>query len=244
MASKTPPSNFARLKVVPRATQVREQLEDAIRRGEYQPGDRLPSERELVEMLGVSRVSVREALRMLEAVGLVSVRHGEGCFVTDPSGKASRDLRRRVERNRDESLELLLVRGALDEVAAARAAELRDPAALAEIQRLHEEFATAVNSDVPIEDVTQADIAFHGAISRASESPLLSDLLLDLHSLLADSREVGLREERAARQSVEEHAAIVRAIVAGDAAAAREAVTAHIARVRTATEAELPAHRD
>src|SRR5919109_98344 len=69
------------LPVVSRTRHVREQIEAAIDRGDYAPGDRLPSERELVELLGVSRVSVREAIRSLEALGRVDVQHGRGCFV-------------------------------------------------------------------------------------------------------------------------------------------------------------------
>jgi len=64
-----------------RIQQVRDQLEAAIDRGDYQPGDRRPSERELVSLLGGSRVGIREAIRSLEALGRVEVRHGQGCFV-------------------------------------------------------------------------------------------------------------------------------------------------------------------
>src|SRR4051812_16438981 len=85
------PPSYSALPTASRTHQVREQLEAAIARGDYVPGDRLPSERELVELLGVSRVSVREAIRALEAVGMIEVRHGRGCFVarTAPEQYAS-----------------------------------------------------------------------------------------------------------------------------------------------------------
>src|ERR687885_40589 len=66
-----------------RSEEVRVQIEAAIRSGHFAPNERLPSERELVETFGVSRVSVREAIRSLETLGFVKVYHGRGAFVTD-----------------------------------------------------------------------------------------------------------------------------------------------------------------
>src|SRR5205814_1294850 len=87
MASAKPDSGRAAklktIKRIQRSAAVRNQLEGAIRRGDYAAGERLPSECELVETFGVSRVSVREAIRSLEALGHVTVQHGRGVFVTD-----------------------------------------------------------------------------------------------------------------------------------------------------------------
>src|SRR3972149_10633282 len=70
-----------------RSEEIRRQREAAIRAGDFGPGDRLPSERELVETFGVSRVSVREAIRSLETLGLVRVYQGRGALGTPkPSG--------------------------------------------------------------------------------------------------------------------------------------------------------------
>src|SRR3989337_1135285 len=71
------------IKRTQRSEEVRRQIEDAIRAGDFPPGERLPSERELVETFGVSRVSVREAIRSLETLGLVRVYQGRGAFVND-----------------------------------------------------------------------------------------------------------------------------------------------------------------
>lgn len=222
---------FSRLKVVPRSAQVREQLEEAIRRGDYPPGDKLPSERELSEMFGVSRVSVREAVRSLEAIGLIDVRHGLGSVVTDPAARAGRDLRRWVGLNRDEALDLLRVRGALDELAAEDAAAAASPDAIAAIRAAHEAFADAAASGDP-EQLKVLDVAFHEAIAAASGSNLLHNLLADLHEHLADSRSISFARPDRPAQSAAEHAAIVEAIEAGDGDAARRATKEHIERVR------------
>jgi DNA-binding FadR family transcriptional regulator len=230
---------FSRLKLVPRPTQVREQLEQAIRRGDYMPGDRLPSERELSDLFGVSRVSVREALRSLEAVGFVEVRQGYGTVVIDPASRASRDLRRWVELNRDEALDLLLVRGALDELAAGEAAGRHDDVATAAVHRAHDAFAGAAEAHEPLDRLRELDIAFHMAVARASGSELLANLLTDLHDHLAESRTVGFRPLDRPRRSAKEHAAIVEAIESGDRAAAAAATATHIAHVRQILAAGL-----
>src|SRR5262245_5564050 len=74
-----------------RTQHVAEQLRDAILRGDYAAGDRLPAERELAEQLGVGRSSVREAFKKLEQLGLVEIRHGDGALVR-PLQEASLDI--------------------------------------------------------------------------------------------------------------------------------------------------------
>jgi DNA-binding FadR family transcriptional regulator len=229
---------FSRLNAVPRSAQVREQLEEAIRRGDYNPGERLPSERELSEMFGVSRVSVREAVRSLEAIGLIDVRHGLGSVVTDPATRAGRDLRRWVEHNRDEALDLLRVRGALDELAAEEAADGAGPASIAAVRAAHQAFAAAVATG-DADGLKALDVAFHTAIADASGSKLLRDLLVDLHEHLADSRSISFARPDRPPQSAAEHAAIVEAIETGDGDGARRATKEHIERVRRVLDASL-----
>ena len=227
-------SSFSKLSSVSRSDQVRDQLEAAIRRGDYAPGDRLPSERELTEMLGVSRVSVREGIRSLEAIGLVQVRHGNGCFVLDPASLANRELSRWLELHRDEALELLRVRGALDEVAAEEAAVRRDPEAMRQVHEAHEAFLAEVarRPRPRVETLADLDVDFHLSIARASGSQLLVNLLGELHLHLGESRKAAFEARGRPRQAVSEHEAILEALDAGDGAAARAAVSAHIGHVR------------
>jgi DNA-binding FadR family transcriptional regulator len=227
---------FTRLSSVSRSDQVRDQLESAIRRGEYAPGDRLPSERELTDLLGVSRVSVREGIRSLEAIGLVEVRHGNGCFVLDPAHRTGRELGRWLDLHRDEVLELLLVRAPLDELAAGLAAERRDDEALARVHAAHEAFLAELNHGSRLDRLSDLDIAFHVAIARASGSDLLYDLLDDLHQHLRESRKAGFEVEGHPARAGREHVVIVDAIERGDAQAARRAISEHVARVRRVLE--------
>lgn len=236
MSSTHDKAGFARLSFVPRSTQVREQLEQALARGEYEPGDRLPSERELSELFGVSRVSVREAIRSLEAVGLVEVRHGKGTLVADPSQRATRDLSRWMAVNRGEVLELLRVRAALDELAGEEAAIRHDPDAIAAVRTAADAFAAAAAADDSGDRLSALDMAFHLAVAQAADSELLRNLLAELHGHLAESRAVFFGAGNRAAASAKEHGAILAAIEKGDAASTRRATKKHIASVRKVME--------
>jgi DNA-binding FadR family transcriptional regulator len=224
---------YTALPSISRTQQVREQLEAAIDRGDYKPGDRLPSERELVELLGVSRVSVREAIRSLEAVGLVEVQHGRGCFVASSrSDQYASSFSHWLSVHRDEIFELLKVRGALDELAAESAATGDGADWPARLRELNEAFrATDAGA---IDALVERDVAFHDAVAEASGSPLLGDLLHELHETFNESRRATLLPAGRATDSAREHDAIIAAIEQGDGSAARAAVAVHLASVRAA----------
>jgi DNA-binding FadR family transcriptional regulator len=238
------PSPLRTIKRTQRTEEIRRQIEDAIKNGDFGPGDRLPSERELVETFGVSRVSVREAIRSLEAIGLVRVYQGRGAFVSDRRSGLGEPMARWLDLHRDEVLELLGVRGALDEYASALAAEGHDAAEVAAITTAHEAFMAQAANDASAADLVPLDIDFHVAIAEASGNRLLYDLLSDLHSYLAESRYLALVVPGRPARSAAEHARIVEAIEIGDAQAARLATSSHIAGVREVVIAGMHADRE
>jgi GntR family transcriptional repressor for pyruvate dehydrogenase complex len=227
-------SPFSRLQVVPRSVRVRDQLTRAIQEGQYAIGDQLPSERELSELFGVSRVSVREAIRALEAVGMVEVKHGARTTVLDPADHR-RDLGSWMQANRSEVLELLRVRGALDELAAQGAAERGTRAGTRAIRKAHQAFCASTQKADP-DELSDRDTAFHLAIADAAGSELLSDLLRELHGHLGESRAAYFASTPRATHSAKEHEAILNGIEQGDGAAARRATRKHMASVRVAIE--------
>jgi DNA-binding FadR family transcriptional regulator len=220
------------IKRTQRSEEIRRQIEAAIMNGDFAPGERLPSERELVETFGVSRVSVREAIRSLEALGFLRVHQGRGAFVTDRRSGLGEPMARWLDLHRDEVLELLGVRGALDEYAAQLAVENFDPDKVQDIVTAHEAFVAVVADAAAATDLVPLDIDFHIAIADASGNRLLYDLLSDLHSYLAESRYLALVPEGRPQRSAAEHALIIEAIQARDAAMARLATSRHIAGVR------------
>lgn len=235
------PVPFTRLPARSRADHVRDQLSAAIRRGTYPVGSKLPTERELTEMLGVSRVSVREGIRSLEAVGLVEVRHGNGCYVSEPSRRPTHDLIDWLGAHRTEALEMLVVRGALDEVAACEAARRRDPLSIAAIRAAHAAFVAEAEQPKPdLDRLAELDIAFHLAIADASRSTLLIDLLGELHQHLTPARRAGFEPDGQVLRSADEHQEILDAVAAGDEESARRRVAHHIERVREILRSREP----
>lgn len=216
--------------------QVREQLLVAIEAGDYARGELLPSERALCETFGVSRVSVREAIAGLEAVGVVTVQHGKGAFVTGPlREQMSGPFQRYLDAHREELLELLNVRGALDELAATEAAHHVRAGSLREVEQAHEQFRrSSEGPDVDLARLAALDVQFHVAIAGASHNQLLHKLLADLHGAMQDSRRLTLaRSERQPRISVTQHQAILDAIAAGDAKRARLEANRHLSGLRS-----------
>lgn len=221
---------FTSIERVQRSQQVREQLEAAIERGDYGPGERIPSERELSELLNVSRVSVREAVASLEALGILEVHQGRGAFVAaSPSDRVAASLGRWVVQNRDQLDQIVLIRGALDELAAECAAVRAEDDDLAEILRAQEAFAREAAKRRPSSDaLVDADIALHVAIADASGLPLVAGLLHDLHRLLRESRKQQLSSPGRTAASVREHELLVAALKAREPVAVRAAMAKQI----------------
>ncbi|MBA2272448.1 MAG: FadR family transcriptional regulator [Actinobacteria bacterium] len=220
---------------VPRSQLVRDQLQKAIDSGDFGPGEALPSERELVEAFQVSRVSVREAIRSLEAIGYVEVHQGRGSFVTKgPNDGYVSAFARWLALHKEEVMDLLKVRGALDELAAEGAAQGADESAIKRIQGAHDAFfSLAQEPDAKLDRLVQLDIAFHQAIAEASGSSLLMHLLQDLNQHLGESRKITLAPSGRPAKSAAEHTAIVQAINGRRPAEAKQAVATHLAAVRT-----------
>ena len=203
---------------------VAAQLTQLITTGVYEVGEKLPSERVLSEQFGVSRSSMREAIRGVESSGLVSSSHGVGVFVV----KATLDAPGTSEILIFEDFtvpELFEVRRTLEGEAAALAAHRRGTADTDEMERLLGACAGPELSDA---EFVQLDIALHQAVAKASKNGLLSKLYGSLEPLLVEySRRIiaipGRREH-----AHNGHVAIVDAIVAGRARDARAAAVAHI----------------
>lgn len=187
---------------------------------------------------------MREAIRALETLGFVKVYQGRGAFVTDRRSGLGEPLSRWLELHRDEALELLSVRGALDELAAASAVENDDEDKIHAIAAAADAFEAAAAQPHSTSELVATDVDFHVAVADASGIRLLYDLLSDLHSYLAESRHVAFAPENRPAESAAEHRDIVDAILARDAEAARDATGRHIASVREIVGAGISPERD
>ena len=215
---------------VPKASDIlAARLRDLILAGKFVAGDMLPAERELVAESGLSRASVREALRVLEAENLVTTRPGRlgGSMVTLPGRKS---VARSVElfiRTHGIRLESLLdCRLAVEPMMASLAAVKRSPEELAEMERLHEAFLA---SDDDVAAYKQINLEWHLAVARASQNePLIALMEAISGSILkaADYQQVtteGIRHE-----AFLAHTRIMKAITRGDAELAFKSMERHV----------------
>ncbi|MGH2701095.1 MAG: FadR/GntR family transcriptional regulator [Actinomycetota bacterium] len=192
----------------------------AVRSGQFSPGEKLPSERELSQAFGVSRVSVREGLRVLELLEVIVVRQGKGAFIVTPDVRPGGGLLRRwLLAHREEVFELLEVREVLEARAAASAADQAATVSLPEVAE-QADLATMV----------QADIAFHNAVADASGNVVLASLVRELNGVLEESRFAMFALGGRPAISHSDHRRIVQAIEKRDPEAAQAAMREHIRR--------------
>ncbi len=216
---------------------ITEQVERLIVDGKLKPGDSLPSERDLAKHLGVSRPSLREALLLLESRGLLQARRGGGFGVTDVTGPTITDpLVHLLQRHPSTADDVLELRHGLECVAAYFAA-IR--ATDADAKRLRE-MALAMKRRRalrdPLEDA-DLDVDFHMAIAEASHNVALVHVMRGIFNLMRSnmmrSREVLYRQSGNILLLDDQHADIVKAIIARDHDAARAAANLHLSFIQT-----------
>jgi len=198
--------------------------------GSLGPGDRLPAEQELAEALGVSRNSLREAVRALVVLQVLDVRQGDGTYVTSLAPARLLDaLGFVVDLQQDDSVQhFLAVRRILEPAAAALAARLVTETDAAELRELN----AKISPDSPLDELVADDVAFHGRIGQLSGNPVLSSLIDSLAAPTVRARIWrGVTESGATERTVREHSLIVDALAAGDAGLASALTVAHIAGV-------------
>jgi DNA-binding FadR family transcriptional regulator len=203
------------------ATQVADQLREQLASGRWPVGTRIPGEQELAESLGVSRNTIREALRALVHLGLLEARVGDGTYVRVTSELEAVLIRRTATTPPADVLEL---RAVLEEHAAGLAAERRSES---DRVRLRELLAAAreSNHSGSMREVAAADGAFHLAVVRAAGNELLVELYQHLGSALSGLLAALPWDGDVAVEHDHWHGALVDAIDAGDAVAARYAAS-------------------
>jgi GntR family transcriptional regulator, transcriptional repressor for pyruvate dehydrogenase complex len=207
-------------------------IKDMILDGRLAPGQRLPSERALSEALGISRPTVREAIRSLQAMHILESRHGAGTFVASLSVEELLAPLQFVLSLADSGLEHLFeVRLMLEPGAAALAAER---ASSEEVDGLRDCAARAEHAVDDPDAMLRLDTELHERIVRAAANPLLEHLLAATAALGAESRAYTARLPGVLDETAAEHSAIVESIATGDADAARAGMAAHIHRIRNA----------
>ncbi len=214
--------------------EIVEQIKQLISKGDLKPGDRIPSERDLATMLGVSRPSVREAIMVLEAMGFLDSRQGGGTFVRALTESSIMDpLAKLVEKKDPELLRSLAeVRMGVESWSAYLAAQRANDEDLAELRRIYAVMEKQAarggwNSEV--------DAEFHYAITAASHNSLQMHVLDSIHSILHTTIQVALtefyQEEGHVQLLLMHHHEIMKAIAAHEPELARQKMMKHLSMV-------------
>lgn len=208
-----------------------ERILELIGRSGLRPGDRMPTENELAVQLGTSRTVVREAIKILSAIGRVRVQKGRGLYVADDEGMLGSNRWEGFFLPTDlDHVYMLFEFRRVQESAASRLAASR--ATPAELQAIETAAETCREGHLTgrIDLFSKGDDEFHLSIAAASHNPFLVSAVREARRLLRQSSTIGLQGTVGghAKEAVEEHAAIYRAIRGGDADAAAHAATVHL----------------
>ncbi len=214
--------------------QIVEQIQRRIMDGDLKPGDQLPSERELGKQFGVSRTSIREAIRVLTLMGLVEVNHGRGTFITEQTPNAIRytiDTMINIAR-KEGSGNLIELREILEPEIAALAAVRSGEEHLQAIREAVETMEAAMKDPLRYDEYIEADLDFHLCLAEGAGNPLflvLIDLLvvqLRQQRIRAASKDGGLFRGQT------HHRRILEAVENRNAEAARMVMYDHIQQIR------------
>jgi GntR family transcriptional regulator, transcriptional repressor for pyruvate dehydrogenase complex len=209
-----------------------DKIKQMIISGRVRPGEKLPREADLAAELGLSRNSLREAVKALSLINVLDVRQGDGTYATSLAPSLLLEaLTFIVDFHRDDTvLDFLEVRRILEPAAAALAAtRMSDP------DRIElGEVLKAVDVDTPVEQLVAADLEFHRQIAVGASNLVLASLVDSMSAPTTRARVWrGMTEPRALERTLAEHQAIYQAIMSRDAELARSWATIHIAGIES-----------
>lgn len=222
-------TSFETIKRSAAAQQTVAQLRALVESGELRPGQRLPAERDLARQLGVSRSTLREAIRALVVMNILVSRHGDGTYVSSLEPELLAEPFRFMMSISDEALlHLFEVRKVLEGACARLAAERIGNDEIADLERIIDDAEAAVGDP---EEVLDRDVELHAAIVRATGNPVLMQIMSGIGTLALAGRKKTIVLPGMAEKSLAEHREIIMALREHDAEAAAAAMTAHLVRI-------------
>ncbi len=207
------------------AAQIQKQIADGVLR----PGDRLPAERELAEAFGVSRASVRDAIRVLELAGLVIPRQGEGTVVRELTlDSVVSPLASVLLRRKDLLADLLDARRIIEPALAYRAAQHASDEDFQAMEEILQRQSAKVREEQPAID---EDTAFHYRLATAARNQVILKVMDVLMDLLREGRARSFQVQGRPQRSLEGHRRILAALRRRDPQAAQRAMEQHLEEI-------------
>ena len=209
-------------------------LENAIREKKLTAGSKLPTEREMCESFGVSRTALREALRRLNARGLISIQKGSGMYVSEMNIQDAIDtLNLYYDLKFDKHLleQIIEVRAIFEPQIAKLAAQNRTPGDMEELEKLLKDFASCDPDNTQLE--ADLDNRFHLAIAKAARNPIIQITMEPIYSLLPRMRNyIYGNIEGEKEHTLKFHQALVEALKNQDEERAQDVMKSHLERTR------------
>lgn len=211
---------FKNIRSGPLAKIVMEQIKEALIKKELRPGDRLPTETELCESLGVGKSSVREAIKMLDVLGVVQTRQGDGTYISSaiPDNSVN-PLVYQLLIDYGSNDNVLELRSIFEPAYTLLAAQKATEADLGEIRKIHEDFREKVSRG---EQTADDDLAFHNAILRATHNPFVIRIGLTVMQLFREA--IGHSMKQIPERAVRDHEEIYQAFIRRDPVKLQQAV--------------------
>lgn len=210
--------------------QVIQSLTEYLFSGGVAPGQKLPSERQLAESLGVTRSAVRDVVQSLGLIGALDIRQGDGMYLRKgASGLLPKAIEWGLFLGETPVLDLVEARSELEVVMAGFAAGRRTDT---DLDRLSQLMAEMSNPALSTQEFVELDIAFHHAIAYMSGNSILRDVLSSITGLLRAWMTRSVRAAGETQTTVAEHLTVYAALAARDAAGSREAMATHMEHAR------------
>lgn len=210
---------------------VAHQLQSRLRRNEWMRTGKLPAQRQLAEQLGVSRATLREAVTMLEGLGLLRSEAGRGVFIAQPGDKGQGSAYGRWSFQERYALrDVYLVRAQLEELAVMLAARVISGSGIDRLYGTVKQMRSAADAG-DLVSMADGDQAFHTLILEISSSPLLLDIMSNIADVIEGSRRVAFADPARVVEPIEEHIRIIKALATGSPALAAKAMREHLRNV-------------
>lgn len=211
--------------------QVADTIKKMIHEGKYNVGDRIPGEREFAAELEVSRNTVREAYKILEAYGYITAKHGTGVFVASPEQQISK-MTESFFISTDQIKDFFAVRKILEENTVQWAIENSTSEQLNQLDEIVKEAEIVISGEVDYKRLSELDHKFHLTLANSTQNVVLIRIMHNLIDLLSESRMRSVQIPGRAIKSVEEHSNILNAIKIKDIALAKKYMSEHLNSVQ------------
>lgn len=210
--------------------EIARKLQRLVQAGNLKPGDRLPPERQLAALFGVSRNSVREAIKSLEQQGVLKSRRGAGTYIAAATQEElARRLGEAFARERHRLADIFELRLLLEPQIARLAAARISPGPLERLDSIMETYDKAMRDNRPVFEIDQS---FHDTIATATGNQCIVRLMEQMNDMLSESRDEALQSPARTQMALEDHRKILEALRRRDADDAGAAMAEHLERTR------------